>query len=142
MAEEKTKEDLLEKAAIQTEFGYEKYPSPRKYKKKHQMDKDWSFEIGVGTKVIMCVYKDRKDVIGYALGEVVDMDDSLEYWDARTLFIVKVMDVSNPAIQDTIGHLRTAKIADRSYWFDGNRAIVDVGKGEWSNYTTGAKKHE
>lgn len=136
MAEEKSKDEMIEDAALKVEFGYNKHPSPRKYKKEQPWDEDWEKTVTVGTKVIVRV-GDSRDVAGYMLAEVVDIDDTERYWSTRSTFIVRILEVSNDALKDHIGHLRVTEV-ERKYSWGGGRYIVEIGKGNWANYLPSA----
>lgn len=130
MAEEKTKDQLLEKSYYKAEIGI----GPRRpYKKIRKHDEEVNEEIGKGTYVIIAIHESR-DVKGYMLAVVVDIDDNESWWSLSTTFIVEIIGVSSDSMLEEISHLRTAIYEPKYHSWGNKRSIVEIGKKNWDKY--------
>lgn len=133
---EKSHQDLIldELARVELHPDKVKYPPKLSYKKnrfEHNVALEDGSQIGFMTPVVVEITHGNT-VIGYALGEVLDWQeaDASGFFDTRTDFIIRVVDVSNANLAHLVGHLRTAGLS----WWARRHKIVNIGRGVWPRY--------
>lgn len=145
MSVEKTRAQLSDEAHLKSHLGPERpIPKSAKYRSNGSDEKaDTKFSgasIGQGSRIIMRETRRgaKSEVIGYMLGTVIDAENISGFWTADTEFIVEIIDVSNDALKEHLGHLRS--VTASSWGWIKTRNIVAIGKETWDDYKPSGNK--